>query len=90
MRVSLPGNRRSSDSLASTTAVRPQGVGTMSDKKDTTHSRLYDAIKSQDTDSVRDICSQKPSLLERCAKFAAAPRLHAQFGYRVCRRTNVV
>ena len=46
------------------------------------HSDLYEAIKRQDTGRVRVICSQKPTLLERCAKFAAAPRLHAQFGYR--------
>lgn len=43
---------------------------------------LYSAIESQDVLKVRTLCSRHPELLERCTKFAAAPRLYAQFGYR--------
>eukprot|EP00729_Bicosta_minor_P013760 gene13760-5916_t len=43
---------------------------------------LYDAIVSQDVIAVRRMCSAKPELLEHCAKFAAAPRMYAQLGYR--------
>eukprot|EP00039_Didymoeca_costata_P019994 m.339658 g.339658 ORF g.339658 m.339658 type:complete len:714 (+) comp18902_c0_seq1:281-2422(+) len=43
---------------------------------------LYAAIENQDVTQVRLMCSRQRDLLERCTKFAAAPRLYAQFGYR--------
>lgn len=43
---------------------------------------LFFTCYQQDVIAVRRMCSAKPELLEHCAKFAAAPRMYAQLGYR--------